>query len=111
MIFFEFVVNFWWFIKILIIFFFNKIDIFCEKLFVLFLLNIFFDFRGGNDYDMVCFFLFEKFVGLNNNFLKSIYVYYIDVMDIKVLKFVIFVIKWVIKFLFVDYLLIDFLVM
>lgn len=90
---FESVANSRWFTKTSIILFLNKIDIFREKLPVSPLSNTFPEFRGGNDYDMACAFLLEKFVGLNNSPSKSIYAHYTDATDTKALKFVISAIK------------------
>ncbi|CAO3595347.1 unnamed protein product [Absidia cylindrospora] len=72
-----------------IILFLNKIDIFAEKLTNSSLNKYFPDFTGGNNYDLACRFLLQRFVALNSRAdTKQIYTHFTCATDTKQIKFV-----------------------
>lgn len=78
-----------WFIDMFIIFFFNKKDLFEEKIIYSFLIICFFEYIGVNKYDEVVSYIQSKFEDLNKcKDIKEIYMYFMCVIDIKNVQFV-----------------------
>jgi len=77
-----------WFMDTSIILFFNKKDLFEEKIKKKDLSEVFPEYKGGNNYDKACEFLTQKFVSQNENAKKSIYVHFTCATDTENVKVV-----------------------
>jgi guanine nucleotide-binding protein G(i) subunit alpha len=85
---FDSICNSRWFVKTSIILFLNKIDRFREKLPVSPMNKYFPDFEGGDDYDLACDYILNRFVSLNQSEVKQIYTHFTCATDTNQIKFV-----------------------
>jgi len=86
---FDSICNSRWFVKTSIILFLNKIDLFAEKLPISPMSDYFPDFTGGDNYDLACSYLLQRFLSLNQAASsKQIYHHYTCATDTQQIKFV-----------------------
>ncbi|KAI0338293.1 heterotrimeric G protein alpha subunit B [Trametopsis cervina] len=86
---FDSICNSRWFVKTSIILFLNKIDLFAEKIPRSPLGDYFPDYTGGDNYDLACQYLLNRFVSLNQSqATKQIYAHYTCATDTNQIKFV-----------------------
>lgn len=85
---FEEICNCQWFNDTSVILFLNKSDLFKDKIKTLDLKVCFSDYEGGCDYDKACEYLKKKFVSLNRNLNKIIYVHITCATDTENIRFV-----------------------
>jgi len=85
---FDSICNSRWFVKTSIILFLNKIDRFREKLPISPMNKYFPDFEGGDDYELACDYILQRFVSLNQSEVKQIYTHFTCATDTNQIKFV-----------------------
>lgn len=85
---FDSVCNSRWFNKTSFILFMNKIDRFREKINEVPISDYFSDYMGGADYEEGCEYFKSRFLSLNQNTSKQIYVHYTCATDTKQIRFV-----------------------
>ncbi|RIA81730.1 guanine nucleotide binding protein, alpha subunit [Glomus cerebriforme] len=85
---FDSICNSRWFVKTSIILFLNKIDRFREKLPISPMNKYFPDFEGGDDYELACDYILNRFVSLNQSEVKQIYTHFTCATDTNQIKFV-----------------------
>src|SRR6266498_2612426 len=85
---FDSICNSRWFVKTSIILFLNKIDRFREKLPISPMNKYFPDFEGGDDYDLACDYILNRFVSLNQSEDKQIYTHFTCATDTNQIKIV-----------------------
>ncbi|CAG8495635.1 11056_t:CDS:2 [Paraglomus brasilianum] len=78
---FDSICNSRWFVKTSIILFLNKIDRFREKLPISPMNKYFPDYEGGNNYDLACEYILNRFVSLNQSDVKQIYTHFTCATD------------------------------
>lgn len=85
---FDSICNSKWFINTSIILFFNKIDLFKEKIVISPMDRVFRDYTGGMDYELATQYIHDRFVNLNQGSYKQIYVQFTCATDTNQMKFV-----------------------
>ncbi|CAI2170950.1 7173_t:CDS:2 [Funneliformis geosporum] len=85
---FDSICNSRWFVKTSIILFLNKIDRFKEKLPISPMNKYFPDFEGGDNYELACDYILNRFVSLNQSDVKQIYTHFTCATDTQQIKFV-----------------------